>query len=35
MLSVLRAIDGSYPAWAMVDSQVREVVQEDPRKSWV
>ena len=35
MLSVLRATDRSYPAWAMVDSQVRQVVQEDPRKSWV
>lgn len=34
MLTVLRAIDESYPAWAMVGSQVRQVAREDPRKSW-
>lgn len=34
MLAVLRAIDESYPGWAMVGSQVRQVAREDPRKSW-
>lgn len=34
MLTGLRAIDESYPAWAMVGSQVRQVAREDPRKSW-
>ena len=34
LLTVLKAIDASYPAWAMTDSQVRRVAQEDPRKSW-
>ncbi|HAT6526196.1 TPA: hypothetical protein JAK05_002194 [Corynebacterium striatum] len=35
MLTVLRAIDDSYPGWAMVGSQVRQMAREDPRKSWV
>ena len=34
LLTVLKAIDASYPAWAMTNSQVRRVAQEDPRKSW-
>lgn len=34
MLSVLNAINESYPSWAMVGSQVRQVAQEDPRKGW-
>lgn len=35
MLSVLRAIDPSYPSWAMVGSRVREIARKDPRKEWV
>ncbi|WP_018297235.1 Abi family protein [Corynebacterium lubricantis] len=34
MLAVLNAINESYPSWAMVGSQVRQVAQEDPRKDW-
>ncbi|RUP76865.1 hypothetical protein D8M20_09905 [Corynebacterium propinquum] len=34
LITVLRAIDTSYPSWTMEDSQVRRVAQEDPRKSW-
>ncbi|MDO5512345.1 Abi family protein [Corynebacterium sp.] len=34
MLAVLKAIDESYPHWAMVGSQVRQVAREDPRRSW-
>lgn len=34
MLSVLNAINRSYPHWAMVGSQVRKIDQEDPRKNW-
>lgn len=34
LITVLRAIDKSYPSWAMENSQVRRVAQEDPRKSW-
>lgn len=33
MLSVLRAIDSSYPAWALVGSRVREIVRQDPRRT--
>lgn len=33
MLSVLHAIDEGYPGWAMVGSQVRQIAQEDPRKT--
>ncbi|WP_123958957.1 Abi family protein [Corynebacterium pseudopelargi] len=31
-LSVLKAIDNSYPQWALVESQVRQIAREDPRK---
>lgn len=34
MLSVLSAIDASYPEWVMKGSQVRKIVREDPRRQW-
>ena len=34
MLSVLSAIDASYPEWVMKGSQVRKTVREDPRRQW-
>ncbi|WP_276686965.1 Abi family protein [Corynebacterium casei] len=34
MLSVLQAIDNTYPAWAITGSQLRQVAQHDPRRSW-
>jgi len=34
LITVLRAIDTSYPSWTMEDSQVRRVAREDPHKSW-
>lgn len=34
VLSVLAAIDPSYPGWVMLDSQIRKVTKNDPRKGW-
>lgn len=35
VLTILKAIDDSYPGWALVGSQVRRVAREDPRKTWL
>lgn len=34
MLTVLGAVDPSYPGWVMIDSRVRQITQKDPRKEW-
>lgn len=34
VLSVLAAIDPSFPSWVMFDSQIRKVAKSDPRRTW-